>query len=161
MNLQYLPIQPGDWPALYRLYRDVLFEVISDAIGWDEAFQQYKFDHSFFPEASQWVVPGPEQNPGVKEHLGALVVNRYDQEMHVELLLIYPQYQHQGVGSQVLTDLKAQADSQHARITGSTYLNNDVALRTCKKAGFMEIGRTETMVDLGWQPAELSVSVSH
>lgn len=129
-------VLPIEQPLAFELYKNTLFEHIEAVFGWDECFQQQRFqqyDASLF----FWVQRGPER-------LAFLCYKVHADRLHVHLVLVFPAYQGQGLGEQIMLNIHALARQQGlTQVTLSSFRRNQGALRFYQRLGY-EVTYTET-----------------
>ncbi len=106
-----------DW--LYDLYCRTLRPSIELAWGWDDLFQRQQFQQYLLPEHFK-ILTLAEQK------IGAWLV--FDQGDHywLELILVEPRYQRQGLGSRLIRDLLARARRNRKSVRLSVNKTNPV-----------------------------------
>lgn len=99
------PAVPGDRDWGFELVRAALGEYVARVWGWDEADQQRLFVEEF------------ERHPGqiIQVHdqdVGVLVVEERTDELYLRRLLLLPEHQNRGLGTDIVRSLlKRAADS--------------------------------------------------
>jgi len=127
--------------AHHAAYRDV---VIRQWGQWDEALQDEFFRKGW--ENAQFdviVVDGID--------CGYAAVEDRDKDVHVRELVIHPDYQSKGIGSEFLRSILARATERGVPVRLGTCIENYKAQSLYARLGFREIGRSETHILMEWQ----------
>jgi ribosomal protein S18 acetylase RimI-like enzyme len=131
-------VEPGDEEFLYRVYAGTRAEELAP-VPWDEA-QKHAFLRSQFDAQSRWyrehyaratyeivLVDG--------EPAGRLYLHRGDTEIRIVDIALLPEHRGNGVGTSLLSDLLAEADTAGKRVTIHVERFNP-ALRLYERLGF-------------------------
>lgn len=93
---------PGDYDWAFELVRATLGEYVEQTWGWDEAVQQELFAKSFESQPGQIIqVQGQD--------VGMLVVEERPNELYLSRLLLLPENQNQGLGTDIFRSLLERA----------------------------------------------------
>ena len=96
------PALPGDHDWSFELVRAALGEYVARTWGWDEAVQQRLFAEEFEREPGQIIqVRGRDA--------GALVVEERADELYLRRLLLLPENQNRGLGTDIVRSLLRRA----------------------------------------------------
>lgn len=129
-------VLPTEQFLAFELYKTTLFEHIEAVFGWDEDFQQQRFQQY---EASSlfWMQRGPQR-------LALVCYKVHADCLHVHLLLVFPNYQGQGLGEQTMHNIHALARQRGlTQVTLSSFRCNQGALRFYQRLGYV-VTHTET-----------------
>ncbi|MGH3314664.1 MAG: GNAT family N-acetyltransferase [Nocardioidaceae bacterium] len=139
------PASPDDSAALYVLHRAAMGRYLEALYGpWDKRVQT-AFHAAWFDAARVSVIERDGSLIGVLDctwHADGLEVNR---------IAIDPRHQGQGIGTEVLTDLLAQADQRHLP-TRLQVFDINPARRLYERLGFVEVGCTGHKVHMARSP---------
>lgn len=129
-----------DRRAIFALYKLSLQEYVAQSFGWDENFQQTRFNASYLD---------PEF---ILIELGSVVAGYVSltakvQEMHLSLLLLHPEYRNRGIGREVMQTLMSRASESGLPLTLSCFLCNKGAMRFYEKLGFRLVTKDEHFAD--------------
>jgi len=128
----YHDIRPGvksdrDW--LWSLYCSSMREHVERAWGWDEKFQLESFDKYLPAEEFQLIYKN-------NIPIGAYLLKDNHDHFWLEMLLIDPEYQNQGIGSKVLINIVSTKCTSQKPLKFSVIKSNP-AYRLYKKLGFI------------------------
>lgn len=145
------PSTPEDFRFQLDLYGDTRKEELDQvewAPGQREAFLQMQFDaqtahyHQYFPQASWQII----QMDGLD--IGRLLLNRTEQDILVVDIALLSEYRNRGIGTALLEDLLAEADTDGKAVVLRVEFFNPVS-RLYDRLGFMptrEMGVYREMV---------------
>jgi ribosomal protein S18 acetylase RimI-like enzyme len=149
------PAGPGDAETLYRIYASTRTEELA-AVPWDaaqkEAFlrmqfaAQNRYYHANFPAASYDLIIDGE------EVLGRLYINRGETAWNVIDLAVLPEHRGQGIGTELLTRVLADAATEVRPVQMHVERFNP-ARRLYARLGFRQIADKGVYLLLEWQPA--------
>ena len=139
--IRLLPMSEGlvDRQALFALYKMSLHEHIDQTFGWDENFQQERFNMSYRDPDFISVTLGSVT-------AGYLAVKDEIEEVHLSLLLLQPEYRSRGIGRQVMQTLLSRASESGRPLTLSCFLCNQGAMRFYQDLGFCVATKDEHFV---------------
>jgi ribosomal protein S18 acetylase RimI-like enzyme len=148
------PAGPGDAELLYRIYASTREDELA-VVPWDapakEAFlrtqfaAQDRYYHANFPDASyDLIVSGDEV-------LGRLYVDRGEAAWLVLDLALLPGHRGQGIGTQLLTEVLAEAGAASKPVQMHVEQFNP-AQRLYDRLGFRQIADQGVYLLLEWQP---------
>jgi len=109
--------------------------------GWDEERHQRHFS-SFLKYGNIQIIEVSGSPVGV------LQISESENELTIDEVQISPDYQGQGLGSKVLTDVINRAKELSKKITLATGLKNQGAFKLYRRLGFQETKRTETHIHM-------------
>lgn len=148
------PAGPGDAETLYRIYASTRAAELA-AVPWDaaqkEAFLRMQFAaqdryyHANFPAASYDLIVDGE------EVLGRLYVDRGETAWNVIDLAVLPERRGQGIGTELLTRVLADAATE-ARPVQMHVERFNPAQRLYTRLGFRQIADEGVYLLLEWQP---------
>ncbi len=135
------PMSEGvvDRQALFSLYKLSLHEHIVQTFGWDESFQQERFNTSYRDPEFISITFGSVT-------VGYVALKDEIEEVHLSLLLLQPDYRGRGIGRQVMQTLMARASESGRPLTLSCFLCNQGAMRFYQKLGFSIVSKDEHFV---------------
>jgi ribosomal protein S18 acetylase RimI-like enzyme len=149
------PAGSGDAGLLYRIYASTREDELT-VVPWDdsqkEAFLRMQFDaqhryyHANFPDASyDLIVSGDEV-------LGRLYVDRGETAWNVIDLALLPEHRGKGIGTQLLTDVLAEAAAAAKPVRMHVERFNP-ARRLYDRLGFYQIADKDVYLLLEWKPS--------
>ncbi|CAG9226884.1 Ribosomal protein S18 acetylase RimI-like enzyme [Paraburkholderia tropica] len=138
---ELIPIAEGqtDRQALFALYQSSLHDYIDQTFGWDDAFQQARFNTSYRDADFEWIAQG-------KEIAGYLALSHEAQAVHVSLLIVKPEFRNRGIGRAVMRTIMSRASQSNRSITLSCFLCNHDAVRFYESLGFQIEAKDEHFV---------------
>ncbi len=131
----------ADYDFLYQLHVAALREYIELLWGWEETWQQEYFSRKFDPQKRR-IIQIDGQDAGV------LVVEQQKQHLYIALIEILPQFQGQGVGTAIITDICDQARERSQIVTLHVLKSNSPARRLYERLGFVVAGEEEYRVKM-------------
>jgi ribosomal protein S18 acetylase RimI-like enzyme len=148
----------------------LLFEIYSSTratemalVSWDtaakEAFLRSQFTaqqthyRKFFPEATHDLIL-------VKGHpAGRLYVNRRKDEIHILDIALLPEFRNLGIGTTILQDLMAEADSTNRSVLLHVEIFNP-AMKLYERLGFVKAGEQGIYHEMIWKSNSLQAERS-
>ncbi|MFL7838111.1 MAG: GNAT family N-acetyltransferase [Candidatus Promineifilaceae bacterium] len=118
-----------DYEFLYNLHVLALRPYVEQLWGWEEVWQQEYFERKFEPQKRK-VIQIEGQDAGV------LVVQQSNGQTHIDLIELMPQFQGQGVGTIIITDICSQAHERGEVVTLHVLKSNIPARRLYERLGF-------------------------
>ena len=103
--LHYRQAQKQDMPWAYSLFRENLRRYIEQTWGWDEVFQRHSFDMNL--PAQAWQIASQQG-----QDVAAYCLKDQGEYLQLAMLLVLADRQRQGIGSQIITDIKQQATTR-------------------------------------------------
>jgi len=143
MNITKRPAHEDDTDFACFVHHQAYRDVIVRQFGvWEEEAQDEFFKNSWDPPAYEIILCD-----GIP--CGYTRVEVRGSDLHVRELVILPQFQGQGIGSQILRGVIESAKVRHVPICLETQHTNRAA-ELYHRLGFREFGRTETHILLEW-----------
>jgi len=124
----------GDW--IYRLKVMTLKAYVAQTWGWDEAYQRERFRQRFDPSSYQIVVVDGQE-------VGVIQVEWRETEVFLGNIQIAPECQGRGLGSSLIRDVLAEAESVRLPIVLQV-LKVNPARRLYERLGFVITEETAT-----------------
>ena len=142
-RIRLSPISEGsvDRQSLFSLYKASLYDHIEQTFGWDERFQQARFDTQYGDAALSLIWSGAEV-------AGCLALRNEAQSQHVSLLLLWPAHRRAGIGREVMHMVMEQAMRASMPVTLSCFLSNQAALRFYHALNFSVTSTDEHFANL-------------
>lgn len=132
-RLSYRKAQAWEMDWAYQIFKTCMQSYITQTWGWNELFQE----HSFFENlpASSFIIAslGAREDEGVD--IGGYFLKQKADHLYLEMLLIDPAWQRQGLGSEIMHLLQDQAREQGMAIRLSV-LKVNPAVRFYQELGF-------------------------
>ena len=127
---------------LYELYCLTMRTHIEKNWGWDEAFQQNGFKTNLHPTKFNIVVVG-------KSEVGAYLVNEEPDHYWLEMILIVPEWQGRGLGSEIIRRLQVVAEQNDKPIKLSVIKVN-LVMEFYTRLGFEVYDQDQAVFKLVW-----------
>jgi ribosomal protein S18 acetylase RimI-like enzyme len=149
------PVAPGDEALLLRIYASTRAEELA-AVPWSDAdkaaFLRMQFDAQHAHYQSHYTDGGTFDVVLVgDEPAGRLYVHRGPREIRIVDIALLPAFRGQGVGSQLLAALLAEADAS-GRAASIHVERHNPALRLYARLGFVPAGETGVYVLMRREP---------
>jgi ribosomal protein S18 acetylase RimI-like enzyme len=123
------PASDDDREFLYTLHCRTMRDVIEKTWGWDEAWQRTDFDCRF-RECLASIIEC-DGRPA-----GGLLVEWKPDSLYIHEIQLLPEYQSQGVGTEVIENVIEQAAARRLPVTLSVVAANPRAQRLYERLGF-------------------------
>ena len=144
MNLSYRAALPEDFDFLFRLHKMAMREYVEASFGpWDEDWQAAYYRKHFNPALLKII-----QSGGID--VGVLYVQERAEELFVVNLEILPEYQRRGIGTAVIRQLTARAQSQSKQVALQVLKTNISARSLYQRLGFGVTGENDTHYIMAW-----------
>ena len=127
--LAFSPVPIEDFEEVFQLTKLGLHDFVDAVFGWDDDMQRRRIRDEYEWCWMHWVTLHDNR-------IGLVCFKPYAQALHVHLLLLYPQWQRQGLGSQIMGMLHAQAALEQRDITLSAFRVNTAAVALYRKLGY-------------------------
>ncbi len=135
-RLKLRPATLEDTEFLFHLLKATMREYVDQTWGWDEEWQQAYFQMRFDPTKNQIIVLDDQD-------IGVMSTEKRENEIFLSSIYILPEYQGQGIGTQLLKSLLAEAFGEGLPVT-LRVLKVNPARRLYERLGFSVIRETET-----------------
>lgn len=127
------PATAADYDYLYQLHRNTIRPYVEATWGWDEEEQQELWQNHFDPTGRQIIQLLIADTP---TDIGTLELSYNVDNWYLDLIEIAPEYQNQGIGTTIISDLIRQAHAAGLPLTLSVLKANTPARRLYKRLGF-------------------------
>lgn len=124
-----------DEAILFDLYCQVMKDYISEIWGWDQEWQANDFIKHFNPENITVV---KEENIAI----GYSQIEEQGNQLYIRMLLLLPNYQRIGIGSDLLNAAIEKASAQSKDISLQVFKINEQAKKFYEHHGFHVQGET-------------------
>jgi ribosomal protein S18 acetylase RimI-like enzyme len=125
---------PLDRSALFALYQSSLHEHIDRTFGWNDAFQQARFETSYRDADVELIARG-------QDVAGYLVLKSDEAALHLSLLILKPAFRNRGMGGAIMQTLMSRATQSNRPLMLSCFLCNHDAMRFYEALGFEPVER--------------------
>ena len=141
MNLWLRAATSEDHAFLHALYRLAYEEVVTQQFGgWDDRAQRHRFASKL--QRAAFRIVELKGRP-----IAAVWSSEHDDHIFLHELLVLPEFQNRGIGSQLLRGELARAGAVGKPVRLHTLVLNR-AQEFYKRHGFVETGRSEVYVDM-------------
>ena len=128
MNLK--PVRDSEFEALFSTVKQGLYPYVDAVFGWDDNFQRARLKNDYKPSWFYWIIIN-------NTRVGLLCFKPYENAYHVHLLLVFPDYQNQNIGSKVMRHIhQLTLTEQRSRVTLSSFKVNHKAISFYQKLGY-------------------------
>ena len=142
MTIQLLPVPEQEFPEVFSSVKQALYDHVDAVFGWDDQFQRQRLSSDYQPEWFHWIVS--QQNK-----VGLVCFKPYDTAYHIHLLILFPQYQNQGLGQVVMQQINTLVKSEgRNKITLSSFARNTKAIQIYTRLGYQVIEEDECFVSM-------------
>ncbi|MCA9672406.1 MAG: GNAT family N-acetyltransferase [Myxococcales bacterium] len=132
---------------LYGIMKRALREATERMFGpWDETLQRQMFFRSTKPEQHELVLLDGEV-------VGYLLIERAREAITLQRITLLPEVQKRGLGTQLIREVMTEAAAQRVPLRLQVFPDNP-ARRLYARLGFVEIGASETHVQMQWRPLQ-------
>ena len=154
-GITFRPISSEDEPLLREIYRSTRLEEMAP-LGWDpqevDAFLKMQFEaqHKYYLEAfadASFELILLDQQP-----IGRLYLDRRNSELRIIDIALLPSHRNRGIGSALMKDILAEAQSVGKQIRIHVERNNP-ALRLYQRLGFEEKEDAGVYYLMEWNPS--------
>jgi len=153
MQVELKVAERRDGDVFFNLYRHSLQRYFADTMGWDDAFRQAAFRFSFPIDRCKRITVEDATN---EARFGGVVCTsrNSDGSQEINLLLIEPSLQCNGIGELVLDHLCQNAALQHRSTRLSTFKLNVRAAQLYRRLGFNVIAEDQYYFHFEREPLE-------
>lgn len=135
-SIELRAARPDDASFLYGLLKSTMRDYVAQIWGWDERWQQKHFLERFEPSEERIIVCEGRD-------IGVLAVEQTESEYFLSKIYLLPEYQRQGIGTQLIRSVLDDASRSGLPVT-LRVLKVNPARRLYERLGFVEVGETET-----------------
>lgn len=146
MSYASRPVSVDEFPTAFALFKRCWQADITNHTGsWHEE-EQYAFHHAdFLQNGLEFILHNHEA-------VGLLGVDTLDETIYIRQFCVVPEWQDQGIGAQIITDLKRRATLLGRPLTLQTQKSNIRAQAFYARHSFEITGRTDTHVLMQYNP---------
>lgn len=145
MELKFIPVTEADRQFFIHVHHTAYRQVIEKMFGWDEALQD-GFANKAFDEGGMNIV----WRDG--EKIGVVGWRDYPDYIWLNEVFLLPEYQGQGVGSQIVNLSKDKARTAGKELRLQTLMANLGAKSLYERLGFTVTGTTDIHWQMTWTP---------
>lgn len=114
---------------VFELTKAGLFSFVEEVFGWDDDFQMQRMKDDYNPNWFYWLQYDNQE-------IGYLCFKRYEQAMHVHLIILKPEWQHKGYGRKAMEFIQSIANQEQRDITLSSFKCNTKAVGLYRTMGY-------------------------
>ncbi|MGI2658507.1 GNAT family N-acetyltransferase [Vibrio cholerae] len=145
MDIKLRPIESEEFDSLFSVVKQGIYSHVDAVFGWDDDFQRKRLKRDYDPSWFYWVQQGGQR-------IGMLCFKPYDNVIHVHLLVVFPEFQNQKLGEKIMSYVHKLADAEgRNRVTLSSFIRNEAAVRFYKSLGYQLIDSDEHFYSLSLQ----------
>lgn len=142
MELEFIAATDTEFEEIFACVKQGLHTHIEQVFGWDDEFQRDRLRNSYQQAWFHWVVEEGDK-------VGLACFKRYDNAMHLHLLIVFPSKQRQGVGHRVMERLKELACREgREALTLSSFAVNTQAVKLYQSLGYQITDSDEQFVSM-------------
>jgi ribosomal protein S18 acetylase RimI-like enzyme len=131
-----------DYAFAYRVHRAAMRESVEQTYGWDETWQENYFRDHFDPAERRIIRYG-------RIDVGVFSVEDREDSLFLRLIAILPEYQHRGIGTNLIRRLQRRAKEDGVPVTLQV-LKVNRARELYERLGFVLTGETDTHYQMKW-----------
>ena len=130
MKLKLAQIAHNDSENKFTVVKTGLKPYIDAVFGWDDDYQRERLLTEYEPHWFYWVYCNHQK-------VGMLCFKEYENSYHVHLLIVFPEFQRQGLGRHIMDYIHHLAKSELCNtVTLSSFICNEIAVGFYKKLGY-------------------------
>ncbi|WP_375753656.1 GNAT family N-acetyltransferase [Vibrio sp. HN007] len=130
MKLKLSQIAHSDSESIFSTVKTGLKPYIDAVFGWDDNFQRKRLLTEYEPHWFYWIFSG-------RQKVGMLCFKEYENSYHVHLLIVFPEFQRQGLGTHIMNYVHHLAKSEsRSTVTLSSFICNEKAVRFYQNLGY-------------------------
>lgn len=137
LNIELIPAKDSDYEILKNIHHITLKSHISKIWGWDEEFQNNYFKENFDEKNIQLIY----QTGRVAGYLQSWQSQR---KIALVNLLVLPQYQNLGIGTEIIKNLQEEAEKDFKQLELGVFKVNTSAKRLYERLGFKIFDESKT-----------------
>jgi len=141
-EFQLMDGKTPDREWLYNLYQNAMRSCIDATWGWNEEFQSNGFDNNLKP--TDWKIIKNDI-----ERIGGFVLKEGNDHLWLEMIIIKPGYQQEGIGRRILTYIQSIAKEKSLPLRLSIIKANPVR-PFYLKLGFSQYDEDDSFYKMQW-----------
>ncbi|ABC27374.1 Histone acetyltransferase HPA2/related acetyltransferase [Hahella chejuensis KCTC 2396] len=140
-DVRFIPLKTNQLSEAFAAYKAGLYTSIDTAFGWDEDYQTQRFHRSYAVEDLYWIFRADNR-------VGLICYRLLEDALHLHLALIFKEAQRQGLGSQVMEQLRRLTQDNNRPVTLSSFKSNPDAVRFYQRHGYRITGEDAHFFEL-------------
>ncbi|MGF1739529.1 GNAT family N-acetyltransferase [Vibrio profundum] len=142
ISINLKPIHSDEFDDIYLIVKQTLFTYIEQVYGWDEEFQRQRLSRDYQVDWYYWAYKG-------NKRIGLVCCRPIDTSYHLHLLIVFPEFQGQGVGKLLMRHIHQIARQNSKRqLTLSSFIANQGAVRFYQSLGYSIIEHEQHFVSM-------------
>ena len=133
--ITYQPVSESDFDALVQLRIEAMRASLEHVGRFDPARARDRLKRTFQPSATEWIMCDGEKS-------GFYAMRKIDGRYSLDHLYVHPRFQRRGIGSQVLSGLKARAQGEGMMVIVGALRGSD-SNRFYQREGFTKTSEDE------------------
>ncbi|MUK38315.1 GNAT family N-acetyltransferase [Aliivibrio fischeri] len=132
-----------EYPSLFSIYKKYLKPTIEEALGWNELYQQQRFNQSYQKEWFDWIMYNGER-------LGIICTkpDAIRSTIHIHLLIVFEKYQNKGVGTAVMKCYQKHYSDVVTKSCLSAFKVNKSVINFYLSLGYQVVREDEHFVEM-------------
>lgn len=114
---------------VFQRIKTGLHPYVDNVFGWDDNFQRQRIKNEYQPDWFYWALTDDQC-------LGLVCFKRYDQALHLHLIIVDEAFRGQGYGKRIMQAIHDCADDEARAVTLSCFRCNTPALRLYETLGY-------------------------
>ena len=159
INLALRPVNADDESFLCEVYSSTRQDELA-LLPWSETEKEGFIQMQYKAQRQGYLQQSPEADWQIillnNAPIGRLIVDRRPQEVGLMDIALLPQYRGQGIGTQFIKQVMAEATEQKKPVRLYVSKNNEGALRLYERLEFTIIGDTSMHFWMEWLPPGIS-----
>ncbi len=145
MDIKLVPVELEEFDNLFSVVKQALYSHVDAVFGWSDDFQCNRLKNDYEFSWFHWVERADQR-------IGLLCFKPYDNALHVHLLVVFPEFQRQSFGRDIMNHVHNLALVQRrSHVTLSSFIRNDSAVRFYKSLGYQLVDSDENFLSLSLQ----------
>ncbi|WP_217519951.1 GNAT family N-acetyltransferase [Vibrio metschnikovii] len=145
MDIKLVPVELEEFDNLFSVVKQALYSHVDAVFGWSDDFQFNRLKNDYEFSWFHWVERADQR-------IGLLCFKPYDNALHVHLLVVFPEFQRQSFGRDIMNHVHNLALVQRrSHVTLSSFIRNDSAVRFYKSLGYQLVDSDENFLSLSLQ----------
>lgn len=133
MDVKLVPLAEEEFDSLFTVVKQGLHTHVEAAFGWCDRFQRQRLKTDYQPQWFYWAYVGGER-------VALLCFKPYDNALHIHLLIVFPEFQNQKLGTRIMQHVHELARVQgRDAVTLSSFTSNQSAIRFYQSLGYKVI----------------------
>lgn len=133
MQIKFVTVKDTEFSDVFTIVKTALFEYVKAVFGWDDEFQKHRLRHDYDIHWYHWLYLNDKR-------IGLVCFKCAQNELHLHLLILLPNFQGKGLGTLVMMQLQEMAKIKACQqITLSSFKLNKKALLFYENLGYQRV----------------------